>query len=239
MRDQHVVQHHDVAILPTERDGLVGQHSAHLVKDLVGDGPAIGVVDVARQVLHAQDVFERLAHLGLQTRCMKEMRLVEPHGFARQRMMFHALAQLARAQGAVVQPFPFDAALAAERLYPRRLVGVEHVLPGQIKIAVVAHVQQACREALADGGGHAAIDVAAVGDRGLAALWRGLDAMEPDLHRPVACVGLFVMQGDVLMRRILGAGVYARGHGATRRRRKFIAQQVVSERRGEAFERIH
>src|SRR5688572_20114508 len=120
------------------------------------------------------------------------MSLVEPDPVSRYRVTCRALTYLARAKLAVVFPLAFDIMPGAVGLDLRPRIGSEHLLPVDVEaVAVVPHIHHAfLGESLPNGRRHIAIDCPAVGDRGLATFQRRLHAVEPDLHRPIAGVGL-------------------------------------------------
>ena len=160
------------------------------------------------------------------------MRLIEPDGIAGARVALNALAELPRAQAAVVLPLPLNAGAAAIGFDGGAVFGVEHLLPGQVEIAVITHIENARGKAFANRFGHVSIHRAGVGNRGLTAACGGRHAVKPDFHGPLAGVGLLAVQGNVLMGRILGRGVHPAAHRGARRGAKIVAEQRLPERGG-------
>ena len=154
MRHQHVVEHQHIPGLPGEEHGLIGNHAPNRVDNAVGNGAAVGVVHIARQVIDAEQFFEHLAHFGLLAGDMEQMRLVEPDGIAGARVALNGLAELLRAQAAVVLPLPLNAGAATVGFDGGALFGVEHLLPGQVEIAVITHIENARGKAFANRFGH-------------------------------------------------------------------------------------
>ncbi|MNS83825.1 hypothetical protein D3C72_1176270 [compost metagenome] len=169
---------------------------------------------------------------------MEQMRLVEPHILPGHRVARHHLAALAGAQFAVILPDALDGMRPAIGLDLARVFSVEHLRPFHIKaVAVVAHVHQPLlHQPLTNARRHAPVHLAAVGNRRLATGLGGDHAVEPDLHRPFQGIGLLVVQGDALVRRVLGGGVHALGHVAARGGAKLVVEQRVAEGSGELAE---
>src|SRR5687767_8696465 len=139
-------------------------------------------------------------------------------------MTLDGLAELASPELTAGLPLPFDSRPAAERLYVRAPVGVENLLPRHVKLAVVANIENAGGELVANVPGHAFVDRAIVSDWRLSADRCRRHAVEPDFERPLPRIGLLTMQWNVLVRGILGGRIDAGRYGAARRRGKFVTQ---------------
>ena len=139
------------------------------------------------------------------------MRLVEPQVLTGQRMLRGALTHLLGAQMIARDPSIDQFMRVAIFLDNGFFVCLEDNLPRKIEISViVADIQNAAPTELvhnvcADLAG----DVREIGDRRLATGLGWFDAMKAQPHRPVALVGIFVVQDDLRRRRIFGRRVNA------------------------------
>src|SRR5262245_57164851 len=141
MRDQHVVEHQQVALAPRELDSRPPVGVAQVVEDLRLDRRAVPIIGIGRQVPLGELLEQRLLDDRLQGGDVEEGGMVEPQRLASLRVPGDSRADGAGAQPVPRLPLHLDAALPAVLLDLRLVGGLEDGLPGQAEaVAEVAHV---------------------------------------------------------------------------------------------------
>src|SRR6266542_466883 len=177
---QHVVEHQDVASLPSDLDGLGVVSCADLLERRLLDWRPIAIVGVMRQSRLRELREQGFAKWTRQSRGVKECSMIEPNGGTGARMLCNRLTHASCAQPAFIFPLeriPGLPTLCVEGLAIGR---VEHLTPLETNaLAEVAHVEDTfgC-ESLACVVRNAREHATTIGDRSLSAAISGAHAAE-------------------------------------------------------------
>src|SRR6266545_5731509 len=137
---------------------------------------------------------------------MKEVCMIEPDGFAGDRVNGYGLPDLSCSQSVRASPLIFYSEGAAILFYRRSLSTLESVLPGQIhSLTVIPDVHHFLFDKpLFNSWIYQGNYFTVISDRRSSPLLRREVAIKPDLHRPVMRIRHFVMQMDKAIGRIFG-----------------------------------
>src|SRR6478672_2740912 len=146
VRDEHVVAHDHVTLLPLEAHAHLLEHLAQVLHRLVGDRRAVAVVHVARQVFLVEQRPQPVAGLFVHAVDVVDLHLVEEHLLERLRVLHGPLRPVDHAQPAVGAPLEIAPGVAAHLLHLRLVRRVEELLPRRVDaLREVAHVHESLR----------------------------------------------------------------------------------------------
>src|ERR1051325_3129647 len=94
VRDQHVVHHQHITLLPWERHRLLPVSLANLVDYSVVNRRSVAVVGVVRQVVETELTQKHLPDFRIETRDVPERDVIEPDPLTRLRVLPHGWPHL-------------------------------------------------------------------------------------------------------------------------------------------------
>src|SRR5215213_615099 len=195
MRDEHVVHHQHITLLPGERYCLLPVSFTNLFDCFIVNRRSITVISVIGQVVEAKLTQKHLPDCRIETRDVPERDVIEPDPLTGLRVLPDCRPHLPCLQVAILFPDTLDARATAVVFHFLLSGNAERGLPRQAQVFTeIAHEHPALFvKPLSDLWVNAIVNSTNVGNRSLTTAGRRDHAEEEDLHRPGDHVGELVV----------------------------------------------